>query len=85
MRNRTGVNAYRQVAEQSASPSQIDKSELFEQYKKRIFQIAHRLMERVPPSTPLEFEDLVSYGAIGLLEAVERFDPERDNQFSTFN
>lgn len=84
MRNRTGVNAYRQVAEQSVVPESVDHSQLFEQYKKRIFQIAHRLMERVPPSTPLEFEDLVSYGAIGLLEAVERFDPERDNQFSTF-
>ena len=33
---------------------------------------------------PLEFEDLVSYGAMGLLEAADRFDPERDNQFSTF-
>lgn len=83
-RNRQGVNAYRQTAEQVQQPSQMDKTALFEQYKRRIYQIAHRLMERVPPSMPLEFEDLVSYGAMGLLEAVDRFDPERDNQFSTF-
>ena len=83
-KSRSGVNAYRQVAEQSVATNNVDKAALFEQYKKRIYQIAHRLMDRVPPSMPLEFEDLVSYGAIGLLEAVDRFDPERDNQFSTF-
>ena len=45
-------------------------------------EIADRIEAILP--VPSEFEDLVSYGAIGLLEAVERFDPERDNQFSTF-
>ncbi len=83
-RNRQGVNAYRQAAERIQQPSERDKAQLFEEYKKRIYQLAHRLMERVPPSMPLEFEDLVSYGAMGLFDAVERFDPEQDNQFSTF-
>jgi len=86
-KNRHGINAYKKAVESSpalTSFQQMDKGALFEQYKKRIYQIAHRLMEKIPTNHPLEFEDMVSYGAIGLLEAIERFDPERNNQFSTF-
>ena len=57
---------------------------MFEQYKRRIYQLAHRMMEKVPGNHPLEFEDMVSYGAMGLLEAVDRFDEDRGIQFSTF-
>lgn len=83
-RNRHGIHAYKQAVEKKMSSSSMNKEALFEQYKKRIYQIAHRLMEKIPANHPLEFEDMVSYGAIGLLEAIERFEPERNNQFSTF-
>ena len=83
-RSRQGIHAYKQAVEKTSSPSAMDKEALFEQYKKRIYQIAHRLMEKIPANHPLEFEDMVSYCAIGLLEAIERFEPERNNQFSTF-
>ena len=72
-RNRQGIHAYKQAVEKTANPSSMDKEALFERYKKRIYQIAHRLMEKIPANHPLEFEDMVSYGAIGLLEAIERF------------
>ena len=42
------------------------------------------MMEKVPGGHPLEFEDMVSYGAMGLLEAVDRFDDEIDIHSSTF-
>jgi RNA polymerase sigma factor for flagellar operon FliA len=32
----------------------------------------------------VDFDDLVSYGAIGLLEAADRFDPSRGVTFCTF-
>jgi RNA polymerase sigma factor for flagellar operon FliA len=32
----------------------------------------------------VEFEDLVSYGAFGLLDAIEKYDPERDIKFKTY-
>ena len=83
-RNRHGIHAYKQAVEKKLNSSSMNKEALFEQYKKRIYQIAHRLMEKIPANHPLEFEDMVSYGAIGLLEAIERFEPERNNQFSTF-
>ena len=82
MQNQKGIKAYQQTAAKDKVP--LDYETLFEQYKKRIYQIAHHMMNRVPRSMPLEFDDLVSYGAIGLLEAAEKFDASRQNQFSTF-
>jgi RNA polymerase sigma factor FliA len=32
----------------------------------------------------VEFDDLVSYGSFGLLDAIEKFDPERDIKFKTY-
>ena len=82
-RLKMGMKAYRQAASNVAD-MEMDKSALFEKYKLRIYHIAHRIKEKVPDGSPIDFEDLVSYGAIGLFEAVDRFDPERNNQFSTF-
>ena len=86
-RNRHGINAYKQAAETTGSTqgaSNMDKAATFEQYKRRIYQLAHRMMEKVPANHPLEFEDMVSYGAMGLLEAIDRFDEQRGIKFSTF-
>ncbi|HFC98308.1 MAG TPA: FliA/WhiG family RNA polymerase sigma factor [Thermosulfurimonas dismutans] len=44
--------------------------------------LASRLAGRLPP--PLEEEDLVSAGILGLIEAARRFDPRRNIQFRTF-
>jgi len=32
----------------------------------------------------VEFDDLVSYGSFGLLDAIEKFDPDRDIKFKTY-
>lgn len=45
---------------------------------------ARRMGSKIPPGSPLSVEDLASCGAIGLMEAVERFDESRGIQFSTF-
>ncbi|NOZ28614.1 MAG: FliA/WhiG family RNA polymerase sigma factor [Chloroflexi bacterium] len=38
----------------------------------------------VQPSGSIDEEDLIGYGVVGLIEAVERFDPELGNRFETF-
>lgn len=77
-----GIKAYKDTAAKDRPSTNYE--ELYEKYKRRIYQIAHHMMSRVPKNMPLDFEDLVSNGAIGLLEAAEKFDPTRQNQFSTF-
>lgn len=36
------------------------------------------------PDGPIEWEDLINYGIIGLIDAIERFDPDRGASFATF-
>jgi RNA polymerase sigma factor for flagellar operon FliA len=38
----------------------------------------------IPPTSLLEAEDLVSYGMIGLINAIDRFDPSRGVRFEAF-
>ena len=55
-----------------------------ERYHDRIVLVARRVAERLPRDCELALDDLVGFGAIGLLEAFERFDPSRGILFSTF-
>jgi len=36
------------------------------------------------PDGPIEWDDLLNYGIIGLIDAIDRFDPDRGVQFSSF-
>lgn len=49
-------------------------------------RLVHHVARQVMRSTRMdaEFDELVSAGAIGLMKAVERFEPERGLAFSTF-
>jgi len=44
--------------------------------------IAQRILQRLPAS--VELSDLVSEGVVGLIEAIERFDPSRGVKFGSF-
>jgi RNA polymerase sigma factor for flagellar operon FliA len=52
------------------------------QYLGHVHALAKRLQLRVPPCVALD--DLVSAGAIGLMQAVDRFQPSRNLQFGTY-
>jgi len=47
-----------------------------------VASVAKKIKDRLPPH--VDIEDLISVGAIGLMQAVDRFEPERGNKFSTF-
>jgi RNA polymerase sigma factor for flagellar operon FliA len=53
-------------------------------YHRKVVLLARQLAERLPPGASLQAEDLASFGAIGLLEAFDRFDENRGIRFSTF-
>jgi RNA polymerase sigma factor FliA len=58
------------------------KEKLVEQHMTLVQGLAAQLRKGV--ARGVEYEDLVSYGAKGLLEAAERFDPRHGASFSTF-
>ena len=62
----------------------LTRDEVCRKFRGRITLHARRLSERLPPDFEITAEDLASYGAIGLLEAFDRFDDGRAIQFSTF-
>jgi len=46
--------------------------------------VARRVSDRLPRDAAVQIEDLMSWGAIGLLEAFDRFDASRGIKFSTY-
>ncbi|HCH61862.1 MAG: FliA/WhiG family RNA polymerase sigma factor [Deltaproteobacteria bacterium] len=62
----------------------MSRDDMCVRYQPRIVLLARRLAERLPPTCGLTSEDLAGFGAIGLLEAFDRFDEQRSILFSTF-
>jgi RNA polymerase sigma factor for flagellar operon FliA len=62
----------------------LNRDESCVKYQGRIVVLARRLGERLPSDCDVTVDDLAAFGAIGLLEAFDRFDPEREILFSTF-
>src|SRR5437763_14918369 len=47
-----------------------------------IKHIAHRVATRLPSN--IEMRDLINAGVLGLLDAVDKFEPERNVKFKTY-
>jgi len=58
------------------------RDELITAYAPLVRYVVGRL--GIPPTSLLEAEDLVSYGIIGLINSIDRFDPSRGIRFETF-
>ncbi|MFZ7126882.1 MAG: FliA/WhiG family RNA polymerase sigma factor [Desulfobacterales bacterium] len=59
------------------------KEELMMRYLPQVKRIVNRLASRLPSS--IDIEDLYSVGVIGLMQAIDRYDPDRSNKFMTFS
>ncbi|MBI3090187.1 MAG: FliA/WhiG family RNA polymerase sigma factor [Candidatus Tectomicrobia bacterium] len=70
-----GVSTKRRLSAQ-------EREELIVAYAPLIKYIAHRIASRLPAHVQLN--DLINSGVIGLIEAIERFDPSRDIKFKTY-
>ena len=58
------------------------RDELITEYLPYVKSIANRMAVHLPPS--VEADDLISAGAIGLMNAVKRYDSTRENNFITY-
>lgn len=69
-------NAYRTDPDRSA------RDRLILHYSPLVKFIAGRVLPRLPGT--VDEADLVSYGVLGLIDAIEKFDPERGVKFETY-
>jgi RNA polymerase sigma factor for flagellar operon FliA len=60
----------------------VVKDEIIVEYAPLIKYIAQKIASRLPSN--IELDDLISCGVIGLMDAIEKFDPSRDNKFKTY-
>src|SRR5438105_7227699 len=58
------------------------RDELITEYAPLVRFVVSRL--GIPPTSLLEAEDLISYGMIGLINAIDRYDPVRGIRFEAF-
>ena len=59
-----------------------ERQELIVQYLPYVKRIVHRMAVHLPPS--VDVDDLIHVGVIGLIQAIDRYDPSRDNKFLTY-
>jgi RNA polymerase sigma factor for flagellar operon FliA len=62
--------------------AEVDRRALIEDHQGLVRAIAHKVGKKLPRN--LEFDDLVAYGMIGLVEASQRFDPNGGARFSSY-
>jgi RNA polymerase sigma factor for flagellar operon FliA len=62
--------------------SRSTRNELIEHYSPFVKYVAGRVMAGLPRH--FDEDDLTSYGIIGLIDAIERFEPDRNLRFETY-
>jgi RNA polymerase sigma factor for flagellar operon FliA len=62
----------------------MSRDEVCRSYRSRVVAIARRVHERLSQHSTLGVDDLASVGALGLLEAFDRYDGARGVNFATF-
>jgi RNA polymerase sigma factor for flagellar operon FliA len=58
------------------------REQLIQDYASLVRFVAQRIASRLPSNVDLE--DLISSGVIGLMDAIDKYDPTRENKFKTY-
>lgn len=72
----------KQPMEEEKEISTQTRNEIVVKYMPMIKCIARKISARLP--SHIDFDDLVSNGAIGLMDAIGKYDPSRENKFRTY-
>src|ERR1700729_698214 len=81
--NNNNVNALlKKYKEEPNKLTAHQKDKLILEYAPLIKFIAQKIAVRLPSN--IELDDLISSGVIGLMDAIEKYDPTRDNKFKTY-
>lgn len=66
----------------SSTKDRTIRNYFIEKYAPLVKYVAGRVMVNIPSS--VDFQDLVSFGVIGLIDAIDKFDLNRDIKFKTY-
>ncbi len=80
--NQKDSSLLRKYKEEPSKVSADQKDKLIMEYAPLIKFIAQKIAVRLPSN--IELDDLISSGVIGLMDAIEKYDPTRDNKFKTY-
>jgi len=72
----------RKYKEDPKKLNQKQKDHLIKEYAPLIKFVAQKIAMRLPSN--IELDDLISAGVIGLMDAIDKYDPSRDNKFKTY-
>src|SRR4051812_12909191 len=75
-------NLLRKYKEEPNKLTTQQKDKLIMEFAPLIKFIAQKIAVRLPSN--IELDDLISSGVIGLMDAIEKYDPTRDNKFKTY-
>ena len=62
--------------------SHLLRNQIINEYLPYVKRIVNRIAVHLPAT--IEIDDLINVGVIGLIQAIERYDPSRDNKFITY-
>ena len=84
--SRSGRAIFMALAEQTirktGKTKSFDRDQLINEYLPYVKRIVQRIAVHLPAT--VDVEDLMNVGVIGLIQAVDRYDPGRDNKFMTY-
>jgi len=66
----------------AAAPEATTRDELIMKYMPLVYYVVNGLALSLPPM--LDLDDIRSYGTMGLIDAIDRFDPNRAVKFETY-
>jgi len=70
------------LVKEELSPVSAPRERVVREYAPLIKYIAQKIASRLPAN--IELDDLMSSGVIGLMDAIDKYDPSRDNKFKTY-
>ncbi len=62
--------------------SHLLRNQIINEYLPYVKRIVNRIAVHLPAT--IDVDDLINVGVIGLIQAIERYDPSRDNKFITY-
>lgn len=74
--------AIKTVPKKIVVTKRLSREQLILEHAPLIKYIAHRIALRVPPH--IEVQDLIDAGVVGLIDAIEKYDPSKDVKFKTY-